>query len=212
MTFSWAQTHKKLHILCIRPFNRPFKSDVTTPWEVAKCYVWFKLYHKLFVAIAYLLLFTRHEHDMTSSYETHHEKTGLCICENKDTDQLISAFVFATWIVQSFFYLNPKFQAYNYILWLYSLVCVGPGLEPRRQVFSRRGSVIVMDTITVRPTFALSEPFLCASVIAKDPCWLAPFFQSDAMSIYRHLFYSLFFFNVTWGYTIIAVSSRNICF
>ena len=43
---------------------------------------------------------------------------AFCICENKDADQLrfavtaklISAFVFATWIVQSLFYLNPKSQ------------------------------------------------------------------------------------------------------
>ena len=41
--------------------------------------------------------------------------------------QLISAFVFATWIVQSLFYLNPKCQASSHLLWLYSRVCVGPG-------------------------------------------------------------------------------------
>ena len=59
-------------------------------------------------------------------------KPDFCICENKDADQLrsntaqlISAFVFAIRIVRSLFYLNPKFQASSYILWLYSLVCVG---------------------------------------------------------------------------------------
>ena len=36
------------------------------------------------------------------------------------TAQLISAFVFATWIVQSLYFLNPKFQASSYLLWLYS--------------------------------------------------------------------------------------------
>ena len=46
------------------------------------------------------------------------------------TGQLISAFVFATRIVQSLFYLNLKFQASNHLLWLYSLVCVGPGRKP----------------------------------------------------------------------------------
>ena len=73
-------------------------------------------------------------------------KPAFCICENKDADQLcgtaqlISAFVFVTWIVQSLFYLKPKFQASSYLLWLYSLVCVGPGRKPRRPVFSQRSS------------------------------------------------------------------------
>ena len=53
---------------------------------------------------------------------------------------LISAFVFATKIVQSFYFLNPKFQASSYLLWLYSPVCIGPGRNSRRPVFSRRGS------------------------------------------------------------------------
>ena len=56
------------------------------------------------------------------------------------TAKLISAFVFAIRIVQSLFYLNPKFQASSYLLWLYSPVCVGPGRKPRRPVFSERGS------------------------------------------------------------------------
>ena len=41
-------------------------------------------------------------------------KPDICICKNKDADQLtaklISAFVFATRIVQFLYYLNPKFQ------------------------------------------------------------------------------------------------------
>ena len=36
--------------------------------------------------------------------------------------KLVSAFAFATWIVQSLSFLNPKFQASSYLLWLYSLV------------------------------------------------------------------------------------------
>ena len=63
-------------------------------------------------------------------------KPDFCICENKDADQLpgnvklISAFVFTTWIVQSLYYLNPKFQASSHLLWLYRPVCVGPGRKP----------------------------------------------------------------------------------
>ena len=56
--------------------------------------------------------------------------------------KLISAFVFATWIVQSLYSLNPKFQASSHLLWLCSPVCVGPGRKPCRQIFSRRGSYI----------------------------------------------------------------------
>ena len=46
------------------------------------------------------------------------------------TAKLISSFVFAIRIVQSLYYLNPKFQAPIYLLYLYSPVCVGPGRKP----------------------------------------------------------------------------------
>ena len=58
------------------------------------------------------------------------------------TAKLISAFVFATRIVQFLFYLNPKFQASSSFLSLYRPVCVRPGRKPRRPVFSRRGSFV----------------------------------------------------------------------
>ena len=57
-------------------------------------------------------------------------KPFFCICENKDADQLhsnaqlISALVFATRIEESLFFLDPKFQASIYLLWLHSPVCV----------------------------------------------------------------------------------------
>ena len=47
---------------------------------------------------------------------------------------------FAIRIVQSLYYLNPKYQASNHLLSQYSLVCVGPGRKPQRPVFSQRGS------------------------------------------------------------------------
>ena len=56
------------------------------------------------------------------------------------TTKLISAFVFAIRIVQSLYYLYTKFQASSHLVYLHSLVCVGPGRKPRRRVFSRRGS------------------------------------------------------------------------
>ena len=54
--------------------------------------------------------------------------------------KLISAFVFATRIVQFLFFLNPKFPVSSHHLCLYSSVCVGHGRKPRRPVFSHRGS------------------------------------------------------------------------
>ena len=56
------------------------------------------------------------------------------------TSKLICAFVFATRIVQSLYFLNPEFQASSHLLWLHSPVCVGPGRKPRRPVFLERGS------------------------------------------------------------------------
>ena len=65
------------------------------------------------------------------------------------TAKLFNAFVFATWIVQSLYFLNPKFQASSYLLWLHSLVCVGPCLKPRRLVFSRQGSYFSAEELEV---------------------------------------------------------------
>ena len=62
-------------------------------------------------------------------------KPDFCISV---TAKLISAFVFATRILQSLCILNPKVSIH--FLWMPSPVCVGPGRKPRRPVFWRRGS------------------------------------------------------------------------
>ena len=73
---------------------------------------------------------------LVCSFEPRCEKTAFCICKNKDADQLRGnpeadhAFVFATQIGQYLYFLNPKFHASSHLLWLYSLVCVRPGLKP----------------------------------------------------------------------------------
>ena len=74
---------------------------------------------------------------ITVSYEPLREKTGfLQYVKTKTqisfavTAKLISAFVFATEILQSLYFLNPKFQASSHLQWLYSPVCVGPGRKP----------------------------------------------------------------------------------
>ena len=67
-------------------------------------------------------------------YGPPHEKTYFLSTENKGADQLhgtviaklISAFVFAPLIVQSLYFLNPKFEVSSHLLLLYSRICVGP--------------------------------------------------------------------------------------
>ena len=97
-----------------------------------------------------------HNIDLICKYEPHREKTGFLPMRKQRrrsaSAKLISAFVFATRIVQFLFYLNPKFhlnpkfQASSSFLSLYRPVCVGPGRKPRRPVFSRRGSYHVHKT------------------------------------------------------------------
>ena len=87
-------------------------------------------------------------------YEPRHEKTGYLHMRKQRLRsasrlpaKLISAFVFATQIVQSLYFLNPKFQASSHLLWQYSPVCVRPGRKPRRAVFSQRGPYYSFMTI-----------------------------------------------------------------
>ena len=54
------------------------------------------------------------------------------------TAKLISAFVFATGIEQSLYFLNTKFQGSSHLRWLYSQVFVRPGLKPEDRFFSER--------------------------------------------------------------------------
>ena len=96
-------------------------------------------------------------------YEPYREKTGLLHMrkQRRRSAKLISAFVFATWIVQSLYLLKPKFQASSYLLWLYNLVCVGPGRKPRRPVFSERGSY---GMIFLFPKSEISAFYYCTFV------------------------------------------------
>ena len=77
--------------------------------------------------------------------ELRHEKTSFMHMrkQRRRSASLFNAFVFATRIVQSLYFLNLKFQASSHLLWLYSPVCVRPGRKPRRPVFSHRGSYIL---------------------------------------------------------------------
>ena len=105
---------------------------------------------------------------MTSIFEPHCEKTRFFAYAKTKTQislavtaKLISALVFTTRIVQSLFFLNPKFQASSHLLWLYSPVCVGPGRKPRRPVFSERGSFVLEWNSSFRTTDDLQ---LCSNL------------------------------------------------
>ena len=66
--------------------------------------------------------------------------SSYCICENKDVEAEHHLCFRYTDSTLSLFFLNPKFQASNNLLWLYSPVCIRPGQKPRKPVFSQRGS------------------------------------------------------------------------
>ena len=51
------------------------------------------------------------------------------------TAQLISTFVFATWLVQFFLYLYPNFQDSSFHLLVSRPVCVRPGAETLKTGF-----------------------------------------------------------------------------
>ena len=61
------------------------------------------------------------------------------------TAKLISAFVFATRVVQSLYFLNTKFHASSCLLLLCSSVCVGPGRKPHCW-FSHEAAHLSRDT------------------------------------------------------------------
>ena len=75
-------------------------------------------------------------------------KPDFCICENKDADQLCGNFEADQRLcfryTDSTIPLLSKseiFKSLAIFLKLYSLVCVRPGLKPRRPFFSERGSI-----------------------------------------------------------------------
>ena len=52
---------------------------------------------------------------LSTRIEPRQEKTVFCICGNRSADQ---RFCFR-YIVQSLYFLNPKFKASSHIMWLY---------------------------------------------------------------------------------------------
>ena len=69
----------------------------------------------------------------------------------RSASRLISAFVFATRIVQFLFYLNPKFQASSSFLCLYSPVCDGPVRKPHCWFFHEVAQIMHQSFVTTAP-------------------------------------------------------------
>ena len=91
-------------------------------------------------------------------------KPVICICENKDADQLRGnhreadqrlCFRYTASTIPVL--PEPDFQASSHLLWLYSLVCVGPGRKPRRPVFSQRGSIHTISKFSQFVSLTLSN-------------------------------------------------------
>ena len=99
-------------------------------------------------------------------------KPAFCIYAKTKTQinfavsaKLISAFFFATLIVQSLYFLNPRFQASSHLLCLHSPVCVGPGQKSQGPVFSRHGSYLYYVAKTnVLISLAITAQLICVFV------------------------------------------------
>ena len=96
-------------------------------------------------------------------------KCFLCVSNFTlhSTAKLISAFAFVTRIVQSLYFLNPKFQASNHIQRLYSLVCVGSGRKPRRPVTAKLISAFAFVTQIVQSLYFLNPKFQTSNHIQR---------------------------------------------
>ena len=89
------------------------------------------------------------------------------------TAKLISAFVFATRVVQSLYFLNPKFQASSHLLELYSLVCVEPGRKPERWFSHDAAQMAIKNDICTQRRLTLGHRKVRMNCIAKEklyPC------------------------------------------
>ena len=87
------------------------------------------------------------------------------------TAKLISAFVFASRIVQLLFYLSPKFQDSSSFLCLYRPVCVGPVRKPHCW-FSHQAAHLTICIYCHHfyhiPKKTSVNPFLCFALFATN--------------------------------------------
>ena len=78
---------------------------------------------------------TRKKHEMKWAVSWKKKKNGSLPLQKQSLRPADQCFVFATRIVQSLFFLNPKFQASSFHLWHYMPVCVRLGWKSRRPFF-----------------------------------------------------------------------------
>ena len=86
-------------------------------------------------------------------------KTAFFICKNKGGDQL-HRYCSADQRL-SIYFLNPKFPASSHLLWLYSLVCVGPSWKPEGRFSSDMAHIMFF--------FSAVERVLCHPPIFPEP-------------------------------------------
>ena len=102
------------------------------------------------------------------------------------TAKLISAFVFATWIIQYLFFLNTKFSACSHLQWLYSLVCVRPGQNPHcwfSRVAAHRWIVIIQSLPLSEGDMTICSP---EARVNKSSCH--PHSRATIVLLYRTTF------------------------
>ena len=110
------------------------------------------------------------------------------------TENLISAFAFATRIVQSLFFVNTKFHASScLLLWLYSPVCVKPGQKPQRWFSYEAAHILFIKFFICRITEPLDESFhepedsANRETMKKHECAICGFGTDRLHNFKRHL-------------------------
>ena len=114
--------------------------DILSKWETrwdmefnpSKCQVVHVTGSKIPIKKDYVLHGQVLESVLVQNMSHHMGKLTICLGKNKgaETAMPISAFNFATWIVQFLSYIIPKFQVSISFLCLYRSVCVEPGRKP----------------------------------------------------------------------------------
>ena len=104
-------------------------------------------------------------------YKPHYDNACFFACVKTKTQissvvtaQLISAFVFATQVIDSLLFLHPTFEASMYLLWLNSPICERLTLSETPKNFFYLGATYIMHTLyhTKQPKI-----LLCAIAVGK---------------------------------------------
>ena len=103
-----------------------------------------------------------HYHNVKQVYEPMHGKTNNLHRRKQRhrsaLQHLCFPYTVTTQIVQFLYFLNPKFPAFNHLLWLHNTVCVGSGRNPNCW-FSQTQAHIILIT-RVKLTILIVSVFL----------------------------------------------------